>query len=201
MDRYHCPHENCNKSYKFRSGLAVHKRTKHGGVRTRAQRQSTRCTVCHKNFSSKSALKQHQQNVHQSNNRRHCWKCTICSKRFSTKKYCEQHVKQHQVHTKTCPHCNKSYKYQHKVCSANGTLKSKLNDDIVSVIKDNIETHQVDTNDYRPIDRNSARKIIISTLQENQAGTPEYSKIIRRLQIKNKSNHSHSTVLQNTVFH
>ena len=167
MDRYHCPHTNCNKSYKFKSGLAVHKRRKHSGVHTRAQRQATLCRQCHKNFSSKAALKQHKKNVHDSNIRRHHWKCTICGKKFSTKKYCQQHLEQHTVQPKTCSHCNTPYKYQHKVCSKKQTLESKLNEEIINVIKENIKAHQVETNDHRPIDRNSARKIIISTVQEN----------------------------------
>ena len=105
----------CNYESNIKSNIYPHERTKH-----RKSKESFKCKICNKNFSSAYSLKSHlESHVNP-------YVCEFCSKRLTTKNGLKMHINKTHLSTASyeCPICKKLY---HMKSSLEGHVNAHSN--------------------------------------------------------------------------
>ena len=90
-DKYSFKCDTCGKSFKHKSSMVKHCRTKHSGIDGKQSSKQYNCTICGKIFKRLDCLQCHQKRVHTSIDNK-C-KCHLCGKMFRFKRYLTKHIK------------------------------------------------------------------------------------------------------------
>ena len=92
----------CQKLFNTREDLLRHRKTHHGS-------RDYLCDICSKTFKSRGLLRNHYNNVHETNKK---FKCEICNKSFNAKAHFLGHLNTHSdTKPHECEHCKRGFTY------------------------------------------------------------------------------------------